>query len=69
MPVAIGSIALRLTTVVALAAVTVLTGLFAIKPLLVWVAISHTGLLVADTVFARAMVRARPDAINSGGGA
>ena len=68
MPVVIGSIALRMAAVIALASLTALTGLFAVKPLLVWVAISHAGLLVADTVYARAEVRGKTGAIPPKGG-
>ncbi len=57
MPVLMGSIALRLVVAIALAAVAALTFELAIKPLLLWVAISHGGLLVADTSYARAQVR------------
>lgn len=57
MPAMMGSIALRLAAVVTLAAAVVVSGSFATRPLLVWVAISHAGLLVADTVWARARVR------------
>ncbi len=57
MPVLMGSIALRLVVAVALATVAALTFELAIKPFLLWVAISHGGLLVADTSYARAQVR------------
>lgn len=73
MPAVIGSIALRLTVVVALAAATAWVGWFANKPFLLWVAISHLGLLVADTRYARAEVQAKPEskigAIKDGAGA
>ncbi len=57
-PAVMGSIALRLAVVVVLATAVVLTGTFAIRPLLVWVAISHAGLLVADTHYGRGRIRA-----------
>ncbi len=57
MPVLMGSIALRIAVVVALAAVATLTFELAIKPFLIWVAIGHAGMLVADTSYARAQVR------------
>ena len=57
MPVLLGSMALRIVVVVALAAAAALTFELAIKPFLIWVAISHAGLLVADTSYARAQVR------------
>ncbi len=53
LPSLIGSIVLRMAVVIALATAVAFSGLFANKPLLIWVAISHAGLLVADTVFAR----------------
>ena len=59
LPSVLGSIVLRMAAVIALAAAVALSGLFATKPLLVWVAISHLGLLVADTIFARREVLAR----------
>lgn len=71
-PVLLGTIALRLTVVVLLAAAVALAGLVAIKPFLVWVAASHVGLLVADTLYARGEVRARDlaaGAIKDGAGA
>jgi len=58
-PVLLGSIALRLIAVLTLAGITAWVGLFANKPFLLWVAISHVSLLVADTLYARAEVRAR----------
>ena len=57
MPAVMGAIALRLAAVVVLAAAVVVSGSFATRPLLLWVAISHAGLLVADTLWARARVR------------
>ncbi len=57
MPAVIGSIALRLVLVIALAAAVALSGVFATRPLLVWVALSHAGLLVPDTLYARARMR------------
>ncbi len=57
MPAVIGSIALRLVSVIALAAVVALSAVFAARPLLVWVALSHICLLVPDTIYARAQIR------------
>ena len=57
MPAVMGSIALRLVAVLALAAAVVWSGTLATRPLLVWVALSHAGLLVADTLYARGRVR------------
>ncbi len=75
MPVLMGSIALRIVVVVALAALAALTFELAIRPFLVWVALSHASLLVADTSYARAQVRlaegrvtARDRANQTGGG-
>ncbi len=58
-PVLLGSIALRLTVVIALAAAVALLSTLAVKPFLVWVGLSHVGLLVADTLYALGEVRAR----------
>ncbi len=66
-PAVMGSIALRMAVVIALAAVVVWSGAFANKPLLAWVAISHAGLLVADTLYARAEVRSKTRTIRLGG--
>ena len=41
-----------------LAVAAVLTGFLAKTPFLAWVVLSHLGLLVADTLFARAEIRA-----------
>ena len=71
-PVLLGSIALRLTVVMALAAAVALLGPLAVKPFLVWVGLSHLGLLVADTLYARGEVRAKEltaGAIKDGAGA
>ncbi len=61
MPAVMGSIALRLGVVVVLAAAVVWSGMLATRPLLVWVALSHAGLLVADTLWARGRVRSLRD--------
>ena len=61
LPAVIGSIALRMVSVIALATAVALSGLFAVKPLLLWVVISHVGLLVADTLYARAQVQSREE--------
>jgi len=53
-----GSIALRLAVVAVLATAAVLSGLLDTKAFLAWVVVSHLGLLVADTFFARAEIRA-----------
>lgn len=52
-PKILGGIALRLSVVISLALAAALSGLFAHAPLLIWVAISHAGLLAADTFYAR----------------
>ncbi len=67
LPAVMGSIALRLAVVIALATGVAWSGAFAVKPLLVWVAISHAGLLVADTRYARAEVMSRSRATKVGG--
>ena len=46
------SMAVRLAAVVALGLAAALSGVFAIAPLLLWVAISYMGLLVVDTWYA-----------------
>lgn len=53
-----GSIALRLAIVAVLATAVVASGLLDTKAFLAWVIVSHLGLLVADTLFARAEIRA-----------
>lgn len=58
MPSVIGSITLRIALVLALATAAALSGWFVNKPLLLWVAISHVGLLVVDTHFARTQLGA-----------
>ncbi len=63
MPVRMGSIALRLTLVIGLAAAVVFLGSLAVEPFLVWVAMSHVGLLVADTLYARGEVRAKESTV------
>ena len=62
MPAVMGSIVLRMASVLALAAVVAAVGAFAIKPFLLWVAFSHVGLLFPDTVYARNQVRLKPEA-------
>lgn len=57
---AMGAIALRLSVLIALALAAALSGFFANAPLLIWVAISHAGLLVADTFFARSQLSDQP---------
>ncbi len=59
MPAVMGSIAVRLVAVIALAAAVAWSGTVANRLLLIWVAISHAGLLVADTRYARAEVRSK----------
>lgn len=53
-----GSIALRLGVVVAAAAAVALAGVLALKPFLVWIALSHLVLVAVDSLFARAEIRA-----------
>jgi len=53
----LGSIVVRLATVVMLAVAVALGGLFANMPFLLWVAISHAALLVVDTVHALGRLR------------
>ncbi|NJL30073.1 MAG: hypothetical protein HC897_20360, partial [Thermoanaerobaculia bacterium] len=49
-PAALGATATRLGVVIVLAAVVALAGVVETKPLLLWVVISHGGLLIADTL-------------------
>ncbi len=58
-PAAMGSMALRLALVLVMAVAAVLSGWFATKPLLIWVAISHPVLLVIDTWFARTQLQSQ----------
>ena len=58
LPAMMGSIVLRLAAAMVLAIAAVLSGLFAVKPLLLWLAISYVGLLVADVRFAHAHLTA-----------
>ena len=67
---ALGATGLRLAAVAALAAVVALSGKVAIRPLLVWTAISHLALLVIDTRYALAETAAatrRPQATGAAG--
>ena len=57
MPAVMGSIALRLAVVLALGLAVALSGWLPKAPFLIWLAISHAGLLVADTTFARQATR------------
>ena len=68
MPVLLGSIAVRMAAVVVLAVAVAWSGTFAIRPLVAWVAISHAGLLIADTLYAHGEVRSRSQAIKTGDG-
>lgn len=49
-PAALGATATRLGVVVVAAAAVALSGVVETKPLLLWVVISHGGLLIADTL-------------------
>lgn len=53
-PAALGAIALRLAVVLILAVAALMSGLVAKKAFLIWVALSHFGLLIADTIFGMA---------------
>lgn len=61
-----GATALRLVVAMVLALAAALSGLFDPAPLLVWLGISHAGLLVADTAFARGFMRAKESAPSPG---
>lgn len=58
LPAVLGSITLRFAAAVALAAAAAMSGWLAVKPFLVWVAISYVGLLATDVRFARASLAA-----------
>lgn len=60
MPAVMGSIALRLAAVLFLGLAAALSGLVATAPFLVWLGVSHAGLLVADTAFALGATRPAP---------
>ncbi len=51
----LGSLAVRLAVTVVLGVALALSGLFALRPLLLWLAASHAALLVADTKYALAV--------------
>ena len=57
-PAVMGSMALRIAVAVILALALALARVWPVEPLLVWVAIAHGGLLVADTRYAMAFMRA-----------
>ncbi len=58
LPATMGSIVLRFAAAIALAVAAVMSRWFATKPLLIWMAISYVGLLVADVRYARAQLAA-----------
>lgn len=62
---ALGTIALRLAVLLIIGTALALSGFVAPKPFVVWVAVSHLGLLVADTFFALAEMRHGTDSNES----
>lgn len=54
-----GAIAIRLAVVIFLALAGALSGLLPNAPFLIWVAISHAGLLIADIYYARNQISSR----------
>ena len=56
-PVSLGTVAIRLILILFLTLGVAVSGLFATTPLLLWVVISHLGLLVVDTVFVSSQLR------------
>ena len=52
-PHQLGAMALRLAVVLLLGIAFVLSGLVHVPSFLIWLAIGHSGLLIADTIFAR----------------
>lgn len=61
MPTVMGAIAIRLGVVLFVGLAVALSGLVAPAPFLVWLAVAHAALLVADTPFALASTRAGGD--------
>ena len=53
-----GATAARVGIAIVLALALGLSGIWAIEPLLIWVAVSHLGLLVVDTAYAKSHLRA-----------
>jgi|AP12_2_1047962.scaffolds.fasta_scaffold270852_1 hypothetical protein len=58
LPAMLGSIVLRFAAALVLAVAAVLSGWFATKPLLIWLAISYAGLLAVDVRYARSRLGA-----------
>ncbi|MEM6793096.1 MAG: hypothetical protein AAF725_03900 [Acidobacteriota bacterium] len=56
MPAQLGAMLVRLVVTLFLGLALALSGLVMVKPFMVWLVLGHTGFLVADVLFARAMV-------------
>jgi hypothetical protein len=54
-PAQLGAMALRLVVVIGLGIAVALTGLVPLPAFLIWLGISHSGLLISDTIFARSI--------------
>jgi hypothetical protein len=54
-PAQLGAMALRLVVVIGLGIAFALTGLVPLPAFLIWLGISHSGLLISDTIFARSI--------------
>lgn len=54
-PVALGAMAIRLLVVLVLGVAIALTGLVPLAAYLIWLAVSHSSLLIADTAFAKSI--------------
>lgn len=54
-PHQLGAMALRLLVVLLLGVAFALSGLVHVPAFLIWLAIGHSGLLIADTIFARSV--------------
>lgn len=62
-PAVMGAIAMRVGVAIVLALSLALSRVWAVEPLLIWVAIAHAGLLIADTTYAKShmnVTAARP---------
>lgn len=60
MPAQLGAMAVRLVVILVLGTAIALGSGLATKPFLLWLVLAHAALLVADTLFARALVMASP---------
>ena len=61
-PAVMGAIATRVGVAIVLALALALSRFWPVEPLLIWVAIAHTGLLIADTSYAKSHMNVAPAA-------